>query len=282
MGRKKYMALRIINVKYKNQVYCSAGCNIVDYLLNIGDDKIKTFATDLVPAYLGDLYKFEKEDEVIKLYKGYMTFDFDEDAGTASFEEVFPSYEVIEYDLSTGKLEEGFKFKDVYSQENTDWLSLSHIIAFMLEIPKKRNPNVMKEVQDLTYMTMNNGRSRERQVVLGNLFELLASNLEGFEKLINSGNRKFIAENIGKAEFSIGNEGKLHKVIGLPKFAIAYIKESKYEDCFEVFKAINTDTDGNSLKILLKFYDDMKIFIKASRGNSTANLRVFSNQFIGL
>ena len=64
--------------------------------------------------------------------------------------------------------------------------------------------------------------------LLKNIYDVALYSTEGFEKIAKV-NPRFIYQNILKEDFKLNNEGKLNKVVELPKFAINYMKKNKLE-----------------------------------------------------
>jgi len=240
-------------VNYRGETYRSRG-NI--FLNNVETARPTIVTADKVPYDIMTIFKFEETEDELILHKGKLVFNVDEDDEVEFLEKYDQSVRVNKVTKETIK---GFDFKKEFSRG--DNYSMKNIVSFLNKVMLLKNPYVFNELAaDSLFLLFY---SYKQNIILKNLFNLIVDNIDGFEKILKI-NKRFLEENIHKENFEIGNEGKLNKVVQLPKFAIQYIKEKKLEQCYDIFKSISSEFDGNNLKILLDFFEDMKIFIKQS------------------
>lgn len=247
-------------VIYKGLSYFSSGSPLVSEFSNNVPRIISIKEEEKLPVELMDIYKKVLTDESITLYKGKLKFNLNE-GGIPEFTENFNNK--VSVNLSTGEVEKDFEFKEVFEYSLTTKRSIEDIMLFLIKVASIKNEYVFSELaRDSSFLTKSGYYNKG--IVMSNVFHLITDNIEGFEKLLKSGNKRFFEENIHKDTFEIGNEGKLNKVIQLPKFALQYIKKKKLEQCYDIFKNISNDFDGNALNILFNFFENMKIFVKAN------------------
>jgi len=242
-------------VQYNNQTFYSCGNEFLRQF-----ERLRMPKTIIkVPFNAIDIYKFEETENELILHKGKLIFNISENEGEeeAEFIESFESS--IRFDKKTKEAVQGFDFKKEFKQYDTDSYSLRNIATFLNKVILFKNRYVFEELRKDSSFLVRNIYSHD---TYKNLFTLIIENTDGFEKILKI-NKRFLEENIGKSGFEIGNEGDLNKVIQLPQFAMKYMKDLKLEKCYDIFKEIANKFNGNTLRILLDFYYNMKLFLGA-------------------
>lgn len=161
---------------------------------------------------------------------------------------------------------------DKFTDKNiVDWLKKDSLVrpGLILFISKVigLNSNLKEFIENTPSYLLN----QSNPIVLQNFFNMLFFNYPELEKLITSKNMTYIENNLDKENFEVTEASKLNEVIGVPKFVLNDLKTLKLEDLIDNFKALSNVLDGNSLKIVLKFLEDMQLIYTV---NYKPNIRI--------
>lgn len=85
------------------------------------------------------------------------------------------------------------------------------------------------------------------------------------ESLVKNLGLEFFTSNIGRADFTLNNAKKLHRVVELPKQAIEFLKDKEYADMLSDFRILAAD-DPNEVIALVEWYERYKKYQAVKKG----------------
>ena len=248
-----------IIVSYDGKKYSANPLNV----LNSNYNSVETTNHEVVsiPSAIESIADMEETDATISLKFGKIIFNLDA-AGEATFTSEYDK--TITFDKATLRATGDKLTKDDFSSDggyysvsrNRDLIN--RVIIEYLNAVCKCNANVysyLKSRHQYLYSIVHN------PVEIKNFINIISFNLLEFEKLINSGNEKLIAEGLDRDDFELADASKLHQVIGIPKVAVGAIKDLKLEFALSQIKTLADTLDGNSLKIFFEFFQNFKIIL---------------------
>lgn len=256
-------------VNYKGDNYSNVGY----YLLGTRypDSEIIKIE-DSLPFILDNFTVFEEMADSLILKFGNVLFDMID--GNAEFKEVLDDSRTIIFDKASLRAN-GTKLNkdDISDLILLNGLSRAPFLRFVSSVINL-NDNVKKYMSNMpSFMVIKALKTSTDTISLMNLYNMIIFNLPEFEKIINSDNDSFLKNNLGKEGFEITEANKLHQVVGLPKFAVAAIKDLKLEEHVEAIKKLSNVVDGNSLNIILSFLSRSKLIFESEYSGDKRVLR---------
>lgn len=256
MDRTRTRSSYSISIEYKGE-YLNTGGRIGELMKN---QSKKTLKIGKMPSKISTIFKTEKTDAGVTLFKGYVSGK--DISNCLVFEDVFMheiSFEYKTKELKGAEIIENFEF---------DWLddkSFNELILFIGEVLWHRSVYVYQEL--LRPLISDSIQIR----TLINLLKVAANNIEGVEKTLKVC-PSIIFNNIDRVDFTIGNEGELSKVLSLPNFATEFINNNNsLSENFETLKKIYGAYGSDMLRSILEFVDLYKDF-SGRYSNTTVEL----------
>lgn len=225
------------------------------------DNCTSNIAISSVPKEIAFINDIEETDTTISLKLGQIVFDLDA-ADNPTFN---PTYsKILIFDKVTQRCVGGDKLtvEDIKKAGGNRSLAYSIFIEYLDKICKT-NANVYEYFKKKHNYLVN---CCSNYISLVNILNIVTFNLLELEKLINSNNDKILEEGLRDENFELKEASKLHQVIGLPKVAVAAVKELKLEFALNEIRVLSETLDGNSLKIFFEFFQNLKIIIKQLKG----------------
>lgn len=227
---------------------------------------------DSLPYILDSFTVFEETNDSLILKFGNVSFDIID--GNPGFKEAIDDAKTITFDKANLRATGNKLNKEIIPNLILlNSLSRAPFLRFISSVINL-NDNVKKYMSNMpSFMVIKGLKTNSDTICLMNLYNMIIFNLPEFEKIINSNNDSFLKNNLNKDCFEITEANKLHQVVGLPKFAIATIKDLKLEEHVEIIKKLSTVVDGNSLNIILTFLSRTKLIFESEYSGEKRNLR---------
>ena len=242
------------------------------YMLGARQEDFNLTTINEIPAIVDYFCSMEENDDLISLKFGKIIFDLDE--GNPKFSTNYTK--VISFDKKTQRGVGDKITVDDLKQRSFDVLNKVILSNYIGQICKT-NSNVyeffkrknLKFENFLLYYTP-----------LMNMLNIVTFNLLELEKLINSKNENILLEGLNDENFELNEASKLHQVVGLPKVAIAAIKDLKLEFAMNEIRALSETIDGNSLRIFFEFLSNFKVILKNNKTLDESRITKFIEDFI--